>query len=113
MRDLVIEGGDDNQDLVPLSSSSREAVGHAVRATYLYAGVADLYAETGDQKRKVATLDAHSGKTWLRRRCTSRVGMRRSLHDGASPDGSKNQEVDHPSTSGLRAQLSTAEHYRP
>ena len=26
-----------------------EGVGHAVRANYLYAGVADVYAETGDE----------------------------------------------------------------
>ena len=27
----------------------KEVQGHAVRATYLFAGVADLYAETGDK----------------------------------------------------------------
>ena len=47
MRDLAVDGGDDNQDRVPLAQQT-EAVGHAVRATYLYAGIADLYAETGD-----------------------------------------------------------------
>ncbi len=48
MRNLVTDGGDDNQDLVPFVEQ-REAVGHAVRANYLYAGAADLYAETGDK----------------------------------------------------------------
>lgn len=50
MRDLVAssgEGGDDNQDRVPFLEQT-EAVGHAVRANYLFAGAADLFAETGD-----------------------------------------------------------------
>ena len=47
MRNLVTDGGDDNQYRMPFLQQ-REAVGHAVRANYLYAGAADLYAETGD-----------------------------------------------------------------
>lgn len=39
--------GDQNQDRVPLREET-EAVGHAVTAMYLYAGAADVYAETGD-----------------------------------------------------------------
>ena len=35
-----------HQDHVPVVEQN-EAVGHAVRANYLYAGVADVYAETG------------------------------------------------------------------
>ncbi|HCM28636.1 MAG TPA: ATP-binding protein [Treponema sp.] len=45
LRDQVRNGTDDNQDRTPLLSQ-REAMGHAVRASYLYAGVADLYAES-------------------------------------------------------------------
>ena len=43
MRDLVASngGGDDNQDRLPFRQQ-RDAVGHAVRANYLYAGIADL-----------------------------------------------------------------------
>lgn len=48
LRDLVEEGTDDNQDKIPLKQHET-IVGHAVRANYLYAGVADLYAETGDE----------------------------------------------------------------
>jgi len=51
MRDLVTrtgEGGDDNQDRVPFLKKN-EAVGHAVRANYLLASAADLFAETGDR----------------------------------------------------------------
>jgi len=39
--------GDQNQDRVPLRDED-VAVGHVVTATYLYAGAADLYAETGE-----------------------------------------------------------------
>lgn len=47
LRSRVESGTDDNQDRIPLLEH-REIVGHAVRSTYLYAGVADLYLETGD-----------------------------------------------------------------
>lgn len=88
MRDLVTNGGDDNQDRVPFLQQT-EAVGHAVRATYLYAGAADLYAETGDERLK-STLDAiwrnvAEKKMYITGGCGA-------LHDGASPDGSRNQK---------------------
>jgi uncharacterized protein len=44
-----------NQDHVPVLEQS-EALGHAVRAGYLYAGMADIAALTGD-KRYVAAID--------------------------------------------------------
>lgn len=47
LRDSVTNGTDDNQDRTALKQHEK-IVGHAVRANYLYAGVADLYAETGD-----------------------------------------------------------------
>jgi DUF1680 family protein len=49
LRDLIENGTDDNQDRIPLKEH-RKIVGHAVRSTYLYAGVADLYLETGDEE---------------------------------------------------------------
>lgn len=49
LRDMVKEGLDDNQDRIPLEEHET-IVGHAVRANYLYAGLADLYAETGEEK---------------------------------------------------------------
>ena len=87
MRNLVTDGGDDNQDLVPFVEQ-REAVGHAVRASYLYAGAADLYAETGD-KSLLATLEA----IWdnLVRKKLYITGACGALYDGASPDGSSDQ----------------------
>ncbi|MBN1671734.1 MAG: glycoside hydrolase family 127 protein [Kiritimatiellae bacterium] len=47
MRGSAPGGTDLNQTRTPLREE-REAVGHAVTATYLYAGAADLYAETGE-----------------------------------------------------------------
>jgi len=44
VRDTIKDGTDDNQDRVPFREQ-RKAVGHAVRANYLYAGAADLYAK--------------------------------------------------------------------
>src|SRR6185436_6407249 len=41
------EGSDDNSDRLPFRKM-KEVNGHAVRANYLFAGVADVYAETGD-----------------------------------------------------------------
>jgi len=48
LRDAVSDGTDDNQDRHKLRSHDK-IIGHAVRAAYLYAGVTDLYAETGEQ----------------------------------------------------------------
>ena len=47
LRDSVKDGMDDNQDRIPLKEHDR-IIGHAVRANYLYAGVADLCAEEQD-----------------------------------------------------------------
>jgi DUF1680 family protein len=48
LRDTVQNGTDDNQDRLPLKQQDK-IIGHAVRANYLYAGVADLYSEYGDE----------------------------------------------------------------
>jgi DUF1680 family protein len=56
MRDLVQNGTDQNQERQPFREQTK-AVGHAVRANYLYAGAADVYAETGDPTL-LNTLDA-------------------------------------------------------
>ncbi len=49
------EGSDDNSDRLPFRQM-KEVNGHAVRANYLFAGVADVYAETGDETL-LQTLD--------------------------------------------------------
>lgn len=84
IRDLVPNGTDHNQDRVPFRQMTK-AVGHAVRANYLYAGVADVYSETGD-KSLLSTLetlsaDVASNKLYI-------TGMTGALYDGVSPDGS-------------------------
>jgi DUF1680 family protein len=88
MRNLVADGGDDNQDRIPFLEQ-REASGHAVRANYLYAGAADLFLETGD-----TALWAPLEAIW--RNVTTRkmyiTGGCGALYDGASPDGSADQE---------------------
>jgi DUF1680 family protein len=87
MRDLVVTGDDDNQDRVPFRQQTT-AHGHAVRATYLYAGAADVYAETGDE-----TLRAPLERIWddLVTKKLYITGGCGALFDGASPDGSTDQ----------------------
>jgi DUF1680 family protein len=84
IRDEVKDGTDQNQDRVPFRQMTR-AAGHAVRANYLYAGVADVVAETGDQTllRPLEAIgeDVVSHKLYL-------TGATGALYDGASPDGS-------------------------
>jgi uncharacterized protein len=87
MRDLVKNGDDDNQDRVPMKQQ-RRIVGHAVRATYLYAGAADIYAETDDPSLmpvlEAIWQDMVSHKLFITGGCGA-------LFDGASPDGSEDQ----------------------
>ena len=76
MRNLVTDGGDDNQDRIPFLEQ-REAVGHAVRANYLYAGAADLYLGNG-RRAACGRRSKRSGRTSSRRRCTSPAAAARS-----------------------------------
>lgn len=89
MRDLVPNGSDDNQDRIPFRRQTA-AVGHAVRANYLYAGAADVYMETGD-----ATLLVPLQKIWddVTRHKLYLTGGCGALYDGASPDGSAEQKA--------------------
>ena len=71
MRGSAPGGSDQNQSRMPLRQET-EAVGHAVTATYLYAGATDVYAESGEQaaaRRPPADL----GLTSPGARCTSRA----------------------------------------
>ena len=83
LRDLVPNGSDDNQDRIPLLEHDK-ILGHAVRATYLYAGAADLYLETGDA-RLLAMLD----KVWhdLADKKLYLTGGCGALYSGVSPFG--------------------------
>lgn len=49
IRGMVENGTDDNQDRIPFRQQYN-AMGHAVRSNYLYAGVTDVYAETGEDQ---------------------------------------------------------------
>lgn len=79
----TVEGTDDNSDRAPFREMNK-VVGHAVRANYLFAGVADVYAETGD-----ATLLATLDRMWdnvvnHKMYVTGGCG---ALYDGVSVDG--------------------------
>jgi DUF1680 family protein len=87
-RDLVGAGTDDNQDRVPFRRQT-QAVGHAVRANYLYAGAADLYAETGDRTLLGPLLSIWDDIVTRKMAITGACG---ALFDGASPDGAKDQK---------------------
>jgi DUF1680 family protein len=88
LRDGAAGGTDDNQDRVAFRKQA-EAVGHAVRANYLYAGAADVYAEAGDE-----TLLDPLKKIWANvvTRKMYLTGACGALYDGASPDGSPDQK---------------------
>jgi DUF1680 family protein len=89
LRDRVENGTDDNQDRIPFRRQTR-AVGHAVRANYLYAGAADLYAETGDRTLLVPLRAIWENVVHQKMYLTGGCG---ALYDGASPDGAKEQKT--------------------
>jgi DUF1680 family protein len=88
MRNLVKDGGDDNQDRLPLEKQD-EAEGHAVRANYLYAGAADLFLETGDTNLWSPLAQIWTNVVTKKMYLTGGCG---ALYDGASPDGAKDQK---------------------
>lgn len=79
----IDDGTDDNQDRIPFREQ-KKAMGHAVRANYLWAGAADVYAETGDE-----TLISTLNLMWddMTKRKMYITGGCGSLYDGVSPDG--------------------------
>ena len=79
---------DHNQDRIPFRESV-EAVGHAVRANYLYAGVADVVAEAGD-RTLFTPLERLSDNVAQRKLYVT--GMTGALYDGASPDGAHHSQ---------------------
>lgn len=89
IRDRVEEGTDHNQDRITFRQQ-RQAVGHAVRANYLYAGAADLYAETGDESLLTALEAIWRDVAHRKMYVTGATG---ALYDGASPDGSKSHSA--------------------
>jgi uncharacterized protein len=90
IRGFSSDGTDDNQDRIPFREQTK-AMGHAVRATYLYAGVADVYAENGD-KSLLSTLDLMWEDVVNRKMYIT--GGCGSLYDGVSPDGTSYKPVE-------------------
>ncbi len=84
----IADGGDDNQDGIPFERQTN-AMGHAVRANYLYAGAADLFMETGDESVWKPLERIWRNVTEQKMYITGGCG---ALYDGASPDGSKDQK---------------------
>ena len=89
IRGMVENGTDDNQDRVPFREQYN-AMGHAVRSNYLYAGVADVYTETGEEQlmKNLTSIweDIVNRKMYVTGACGA-------LYDGTSPDGT-NYEPD-------------------
>jgi len=90
IRGLMKNGEDQNQDRIPFREQTK-AMGHAVRANYLYAGAADIYAETGDTTLMHALnliwSDVVDHKLYITGGCGA-------LYDGVSPDGTSYQPKD-------------------
>lgn len=83
IRGMVENGTDDNQDRIPFREQYN-AMGHAVRSNYLYAGVADVFAETGEEQlmKNLTSIweDIVTRKMYITGACGA-------LYDGTSPDG--------------------------
>jgi hypothetical protein len=83
IRGMVENGTDDNQDRIPFREQYN-AMGHAVRANYLYAGVADLFLEDGEEQlmKNLTSIwnDIVTRKMYINGACGA-------LYDGTSPDG--------------------------
>ncbi|MDO4648918.1 MAG: glycoside hydrolase family 127 protein [Eubacteriales bacterium] len=83
LRDSVKNGLDDNQDRIPLKEHDR-IIGHAVRANYLYAGVADLCLEEDDPEYRRVLRDVWRSLVDKKLYVTGGCG---ALYNGVSPYG--------------------------
>lgn len=83
IRGMVENGTDDNQDRIPFRQQYK-AMGHAVRANYLYAGVADVFAETGEEQLMNNLTSIWKDIVTRKMYVTGACG---ALYDGTSPDG--------------------------
>jgi DUF1680 family protein len=88
LRSQITDGGDDNQDRIPFEKQLT-AMGHAVRANYLYAGAADLFMETSDTNLWNPLEPIWHNLTEQKMYITGGCG---ALYDGASPYGAKDQK---------------------
>ena len=83
IRDMMTDGTDDNQDRIPFRKQYN-AMGHAVRANYLYAGVADLFLEDGEEQLMNNLTSIWNDIVTRKMYITGACG---ALYDGTSPDG--------------------------
>lgn len=83
LRDCVKEGLDDNQDRLPLKKHEK-IIGHAVRANYLYAGVADLCLEEENPELTEVLHKVWHSLVTQKLYITGGCG---ALYNGASPYG--------------------------
>ena len=83
LRDEVVGGTDDNQDRLKLADHG-EMLGHAVRATYLYSGLADLVAEIGDEVYNNTLMKVWKSEEYTKIYINSGCG---AIYDGVSPSG--------------------------
>jgi hypothetical protein len=83
IRGYVENGTDDNQDRIPFRHQTT-AMGRAVRANYLYAGVADVYAETGEDSLLYCLNKIWDDVVHRKMYITGACG---ALYDGVSPYG--------------------------
>ncbi len=83
LRDSVRDGLDDNQDRIPVKQHEK-IVGHAVRANYLYAGIADLCAEREETEYRVVLAKVWRNLADKKLYLTGGCG---ALYNGASPYG--------------------------
>lgn len=86
----IEDGTDDNQDRVPFRQQNK-AMGHAVRASYLYAGVTDLCTEIQDTTLSNRLLAIWDDVVKHKMYITGGLG---SLYDGTSPDGTSYNPAD-------------------
>lgn len=83
LRDCVKNGLDDNQDRLPVKEHEK-IVGHAVRANYLYAGLADLCMEEEDEEYREVLHKVWKSLVNQKMYITGGCG---ALYNGASPYG--------------------------
>ncbi len=83
LRDSVKDGTDDNQDRTALKQHDR-IIGHAVRANYLYSGVADLCADVEDEEYRAMLHRVWDSLMQYKIYITGGCG---ALYNGVSPYG--------------------------
>lgn len=88
MRGSQPGGTEENQTRTPFRDE-KEAVGHAVTAPYLYAGAADVYAETGEKALWTALERIWKNVAYQKMYLT---GGTSAIHTGVTPQGDPTTE---------------------